>query len=274
MVMESQKYARKFELGLSYGGRQPDGWKDIFLSFETVRAVVAEFLGMVLFVFNVVTVTRCVERRDLMPTTVSADIILIAFVVGISIFLLVYILGKVSGAHLNPAVSLALLVGKRIPAERFIIYVIVQVLGAMAGAGIATELLGSSDDGNRATVDDMDIGDTFAGEVLCTFFFVMTIFAATDGELDRRHAFTEPLAPWTIGLVVLLAHLITIPLKGSINPAPSFGIAYINNGWEDHWIFWIGPLVGAVFATVVWETILRPHQLVDLQTSIMQAATV
>ncbi|CAM9120569.1 unnamed protein product [Ascophyllum nodosum] len=273
-IIESQKYARKFELGLNFWERQPDGSKTILLSYETIRAAVAEFLGMVIFVFNVATASHLVGRRDSMTNETSASIILIAFVVGLSIFLLVYTMVKVSGAHLNPAVSMALLVGKRIPVERFVVYVICQVLGAMAGAGIATDLLGSSDDGFKASVDDIDVGDTFAGEVMCTFLFVLTIFAATDGELDRTHAFTELLAPWVIGMVVSLSHLIIIPLHGSINPAPSFGIAFIDNVWEHQWIFWIGPLLGGVLATVAWETILRPDQLVGFQKPIVQAATV
>ncbi|CAM9120088.1 unnamed protein product [Ascophyllum nodosum] len=145
----------------------------------------------------------------------------------------------------------------------------------MVGAGLATIFLDSTDGGYNAIADGIDVGDAFAGEVLCTFLLVLTVFAATDGELVNKHAFAGPLVPWVIGMAVLLSHLIMIPIDGcSINPARSFATAFTNNKWGDQWVFWIGPLLGGVLATVVWETILRPDQPVESQKPIVQASTV
>ncbi|CAN0214032.1 unnamed protein product [Ascophyllum nodosum] len=274
--METQNYARKFELGFRFEGEQPGSAMGSLLSYDMFRAGVAEFLGMMFSLFNVVTVARLVGSMDSMTTDPSASIILIAFEYGLNIFILVYILAEVSGANLNPAVSMALLVSKRITVERFIIYVILQVLGAMAGAGIGTIFLDSTDGGYNAIADGIDVRDAFAGEVMCTCLLALAVFAATDGELGRKNAFTGPLVPLVIGMTVLLSHLILIPIDGcSINPARSFGTAFTNNKWDDQWVFWIGPLLGSVLGALVWEAILRPKQLaVDSIKPMVEAATV
>ncbi|CAM9121113.1 unnamed protein product [Ascophyllum nodosum] len=238
------------------------------------RAACAEFVGMVISLFNVITVARLVGRRESQDGA-SASIILIAFEFGLSIFVLVYILAQASGAHLNPAVSLGLLVGKRISVEKFVIYVIVQVLGAMVGATIATTFLDSTGGGYNAINDGFLAVNAFGGEVLCTFLLVLTVFASCDGELGRNHACIGPLVPWAIGMAVLLGHLILVPIDGcSINPARSFATAVTNNKWEDHWVFWIGPLLGGVLATIMWEAILRPEQPVHSASTVNRAVPI
>ncbi|CAM9302114.1 unnamed protein product, partial [Hapterophycus canaliculatus] len=101
-------------------------------------------------------------------------------------------------------------------------------------------------------------GNAFGGEVLCTFLLVVTVFAACDGELGRKNSHIGPLLPLVIGAAVLLSHLVLIPIDGcSINPARSFATAVTNGAWDDHWVFWAGPLLGGVLATFVWEAIMR-----------------
>ncbi|CAM9492763.1 unnamed protein product [Ascophyllum nodosum] len=264
---EMKTHERKFELGISVGGRQRDGTLEI-LSYDLFRGAIAEFIGMMIFLFNVITVARLVGERNAMGNEASASILLIAFEFGLSIFVLVYILAHASGAHLNPAVSLGLLVGKRISLEKFVIYFIVQVLGSLAGAAIATTFLDSTGGGYNAIQEGFEAKNAFGGEILCTFLLVLTVFASSDGELGRFNTFTGPLVPWAVGMAVLLAHLIMVPIDGcSINPARSFATAVTNNEWDDHWVFWAGPLIGGALATIVWEAILRPAQAVESENS-------
>ncbi|CAM9492968.1 unnamed protein product [Ascophyllum nodosum] len=277
MTMETQTYERKLSWALSSAGGNTTGRPEI-LSYKHVQGRCLRIHRHGALLPNVITVARLVGVRDFSENETSASIILIAFEFGLSIFVLVYVLAQASGAHLNPAVSLGLLIGKRISLEQFVIYFIVQMLGALAGAAIATTFLDSTGGGYNAIQDGFEAKNAFGGEVMCTFLLVTTVFASSDGELGRNNAFIGPLVPWAIGMAVLLAHLIMIPIDGcSINPARSFATAVTNNQWGDHWVFWAGPLVGGALATIVWETILRPAQPVESASSgkeIVQAGTV
>ncbi|CAN0393167.1 unnamed protein product, partial [Hapterophycus canaliculatus] len=107
-------------------------------------------------------------------------------------------------------------------------------------------------------------GDALIGEILCTFVLMVTIFAACDGEIERSSAHVGPLLPFAIGSAVLLSHLVLIPIDGcSINPARSMATAVTNGEWDNQWVFWAGPMLGGVLATVVWEAALRPTQVAD-----------
>ncbi|CAN0491465.1 unnamed protein product, partial [Ectocarpus sp. 12 AP-2014] len=231
--------AREWELGLMTETQRCKESKTVeppFLGYRLFRSVCGEFLGCLLFLFMAITVARLAGNREDGDAAAeqTAAILMISSAFGLSIFVLVYIFADVSGAHLNPAVSMSLLVGKRISIERFGLYVAAQAIEA------------------------------FGAEALCTFLLVVTVFTACDGELGRKNAHTGPLLPLVIGMAVLIAHLVLIPIDGcSINPARSFATAVINNKWDDHWVFWVGPLLGGVLGTVTWEAILRPDQTVD-----------
>ncbi|CAM9465452.1 unnamed protein product [Laminaria digitata] len=266
----AQVFERKWELGVVFEAQLKDAG-GAATPYEMFRAAVGEFIGTLLFLFSVITIARLA-----LPTAdSSANVILIAFGFGLSIFGLVYIMADVSGANLNPAVSLGLLLGKRISVERFCVYLVAQILGALAGAGLATIFLDSTSGGFNALAEGIDAADAFAGEVLCTFLLVTTVFSATDGQVGHKFKHTGALLPLSIGFAVLLDHLIMIPVDGcSINPARSLATAITNNKWDDHWVFWVGPMLGGALATIVWEAILRPEQPVSQQKAIVEAGTV
>ncbi|CAN0362288.1 unnamed protein product [Ascophyllum nodosum] len=132
--------ARKWELGIVFEGSQPGG-RDSFGNL--LRGAIGEFVGMIMFLFYSVTVVRFIQDRD-DAGEISSSTLNIALVFGLSIFALVYLLADASGANLNPAVSIGLLVGKRITVERFCIYVIVQCVGATIGACLADVFLETS----------------------------------------------------------------------------------------------------------------------------------
>ncbi|CAM9314702.1 unnamed protein product [Choristocarpus tenellus] len=228
-----------------------------------IRGVFAEFLGSLLFLFFVITTVRTVDT-DTLTSDASGTRLMVSLSFGLTIFVLVYVLASASGANINPAVS----VGKRITLERFVLYVIAQCAGATAGAGLATIFLDGTGGGQNIISDGNDVGDAFIGEVVCTFMLVLTVFAATDGEMGRRLYHIQPLLPFAIGMTVCIAHLVLIPVDGcSINPARTFATSVTNNDFRDHWVFWAGPLSGGVVAAVVWEAILRPKHPVYITDS-------
>jgi aquaporin Z len=182
---------------------------------------------------------------------------------GLTVLTMAFAIGHVSGCHLNPAVSVGLCVGKRFPAKELLPYILAQVLGAAAGAGILYVIAS----GNTA----FDVSAGFASngyaahspggyslvaalvcEVVMTFMFLFIILGATDARAP--HGF----APIAIGLALTLIHLISIPVTNtSVNPARSTGPALFVGGWAlgQLWLFWVAPIVGAVLAGVVYPVL-------------------
>ena len=187
----------------------------------------------------------------------------VAFAFGLTVLTMAYAIGHISGCHLNPAVSVGLLVGKRFPASDLSGYVIAQVLGGIAGAGvlyvIASGKAGFDVSGGFASngfgahsPGQYSLEACLVAEVVLTFMFLMIILGAT----DRRAP--QGFAPIPIGLGLTLIHLIGIPVTNlSVNPARSTGPAVFVGGWalEQLWLFWVAPIVGAAIAGIVYPAI-------------------
>ena len=179
---------------------------------------------------------------------------------GLTVLTMAYAIGHISGCHLNPAVTLGLWAGKRFPANEILPYVIAQVLGAVAGAGIlyfiASGKSGFSLAGGFASngfgshsPGQYEASAGFIAEVVMTFFFLIVILGATHGRAPKG------FAPIAIGLCLTLIHLITIPVTNtSVNPARSTGPAIFVQGWalEQLGLFWVAPILGAVLAGCVY----------------------
>jgi len=185
----------------------------------------------------------------------------VSFAFGLTVLTMAYAIGHVSGCHLNPAVSLGLWAGGRFPASELIPYIIVQVLGAIAGAGILY-LIASGKAGfdlaggfaSNGYADHSPGGYTllagFVTEFVMTFGFLFVILGSTHGNAPKG------FAPIAIGLCLTLIHLISIPVTNtSVNPARSTGPAVFVGGWalSQLWLFWVAPLLGAVVAGVVYR---------------------
>jgi aquaporin Z len=182
---------------------------------------------------------------------------------GLTVLTMAYAIGHVSGCHLNPAVSVGLVVGGRFKASELAPYVVAQVLGAVAGAGvlylIASGKTGFTLDAGFASNGYGDhspggysLGAAFVSEVVMTFMFLMIILGAT----DRRAP--QGFAPIAIGLGLTLIHLISIPVTNtSVNPARSTGPALFVGGWAlgQLWMFWVAPLLGAALAGLTYPRI-------------------
>jgi aquaporin Z len=172
-----------------------------------------------------------------------------------------FAIGHISGCHLNPAVSVGLVVGKRFPVSELPAYAIAQVLGGLAGSGVLYTIAmgkagfdlagGFASNGYGAhSPGGYSLAACLTAEVVLTFMFLMIILGATDTRAPKG------FAPIAIGLGLTLIHLIGIPVTNlSVNPARSTGPAIFVGGWavEQLWLFWVAPIVGAALAGVVYS---------------------
>jgi len=180
---------------------------------------------------------------------------------GLTVLTMAFAIGHISGCHLNPAVSVGLWVGGRFAASELAPYIIAQVLGAMAGAGIlyliasgaaGFDLAGgfASNGYGEHSPGGYSLTAALICEIVMTFMFLIIILGATD---ERAPA---GLAPIAIGLGLTLIHLISIPVTNtSVNPARSTGPALFVGGWAmaQLWLFWVAPIVGAALAGLCYR---------------------
>ncbi len=182
---------------------------------------------------------------------------------GLTVLTMAYAIGHVSGCHLNPAVSLGLVVGGRFRAGDLLPYVVAQVAGAIVGAGvlylIASGKAGfdvhagfASNGYGEHSPDGYSLGAALLCEFVMTFLFLIVILGATDERAPSG------FAPIAIGLCLTLIHLISIPVTNtSVNPARSTGPALFAGAWAlgQLWAFWVAPLAGAACAGVAYRLI-------------------
>jgi len=187
----------------------------------------------------------------------------VAFAFGLTVLTMAYAIGHVSGCHLNPAVSIGLVVGGRFRSADLVPYILAQVLGAIAAAGVlyiiasgqagfdlagglASNGFGEHSPGGYSMVSGL------ITEIVMTFMFLIVILGATDARAPKG------FAPIAIGLGLTLIHLISIPVTNtSVNPARSTGPAVFVGGWAlgQLWLFWVAPIVGAVLAGLAYRGI-------------------
>ncbi len=184
---------------------------------------------------------------------------------GLTLLTMVYTIGPISGCHINPAVSIGLWAGGKFNAKELIPYIVVQVLGAIAAAGLLY-LIASGKPG--FTLDDgfasngygehspggYSLSSGLIMEVIMTFMFLLVILGATDKLAPKG------FAGIAIGLVLTLIHLVSIPVTNtSVNPARSTGPALFVGGWaiDQLWLFWVAPFAGAILAGIIYKWLFR-----------------
>jgi aquaporin Z len=192
----------------------------------------------------------------------------VAFAFGLAQLTMCYAIGHISGAHINPAVSVGLVMGKRFPARDLIPYIVAQVTGAILAGGVLYVIAtgkpgfsltsGFASNGYGAhSPGGYSLLACFVCELVMTFMFVMIIHGAT----DRRAP--QALAGAAIGFALGLIHLVSIPVTNtSVNPARSTGPAVFVGGWATHqlWLFWVGPLIGGALAGVVYQALFEERK--------------
>lgn len=185
----------------------------------------------------------------------------VALAFGLTVLTMAYAVGHISGAHFNPAVTIGLWAGGRFPAGEIFPYVVSQVLGAIAGAGVlyliasgapGFDLAGGFASNGYGEHSPGGYGLTagLVSEVVMTLVFLVVILGATDKRAPAG------FAPIAIGLALTLIHLISIPVTNtSVNPARSTGPALFAGGWalSQLWLFWVAPIAGAVLGGLIYR---------------------
>ncbi len=218
------------------------------------KKYVSEFIGtlvLVLFACGVAAVSGCNGAEF------NASYVITAIAFGLVIVAMAYSIGNVSGCHINPAVSIAMLVAKKLSVKDFIGYVVAQFAGAIAGAGILWYFMGSREALGQNGLYNGDIVKSLIIEVVLTFVFVLAILGVTSKVENGA------VAGLVIGGALTLVHLLGIHFTGtSVNPARSFGPALFVGGeaLSCVWVFIVAPLIGGVLAALVYNFIAKSEK--------------
>ena len=217
---------------------------------KNYKKYIAELIGTAVLVFM-----GC-GSAVFLGADVMGGHLAVALCFGLAIVAMAYVIGGVSGCHINPAVSLGTLLDKRISVADFCGYVIFQVIGAVIGAAllkVASSLASVDMTGNLGSNlagGAGGVGGALLVEVILTFIFVLTILGVTADENKGA------VAGIVIGLTLVFVHIVGIPLTGtSVNPARSIGPALFAGGaaLKEVWIFIVAPFIGAALAAVVYK---------------------
>lgn len=219
-----------------------------------IRAWFAEAIatyGLVFFGPLAIILSVAYFGNDALSTE---TVLFISLAHGGAIGFMVYAFGHVSGAHINPAVTIPMIITKKIGIVDGIGYIIFQLIGAVAAAAslkaILPELGAKVNFGTQGGPSELlnhSITSGFMVEAILTFFLVTVIF------MTAVHK--KAPAGWygfTIGGIIFLIHMVGVPLTGaSVNPARTFGPALISGAWEFHWLYWVAPIVGGIIAGLI-----------------------
>lgn len=221
----------------------------------------AELLGTFVLVFAGCGSAVFGSLLGIPPT---AGLVAIAFAFGLSLLVMVYAIGGISGCHINPAVTVSMLVAGKIKAKDAIAYIVVQCIGAVVGAAAlfaiasgnanySLEFVGLGQNGyDLASPAGFSLVSSFVAEILLTFIFLLVIHGSTSEKAPKG------FAGLSIGLSLVMIHIVGIPITGtSVNPARSLGPAVLvgGNALVQLWMFWVAPIIGGVLAALVWQFI-------------------
>ncbi|BFZ13404.1 hypothetical protein BsWGS_16443 [Bradybaena similaris] len=187
-------------------------------------------------------------------------VVRVALTFGLAVATVVLVFQHISGAHVNPAVTAAALLTRRVSIIRGVLYIIAQIIGGIVGAGILYGLTPTSQLGANYISYGINSAQGFGVELVITFVYVLTVFACQ----DEKRSDLKGSAPLTIGLAAVVCHLFALPYtRAGMNPARSFGPAVIISAWEDHWVFWLGPVVGGVLAGLLYDYVFAAGATFD-----------
>ena len=238
-----------------------------------LKRACAEFLGTFVLVFG--GVGTAVLASD------HVGYLGVAFAFGLSLLAMAYAIGPISGCHINPAVTLGLLVSARLELGEALRYWVAQILGAIAAAALLLAIASGRKGGYDAGIEGLGangygahspggfaIGSALGVEIVLTAFLVFTVLAATDRIANVAFAGIP------IGLVLTLIHLVSIPVTNtSVNPARSIGPAIFVGGWalNQLWLFILAPLAGGLLGAAVHRALFSHSAQIDARSSAVEA---
>jgi len=217
---------------------------------DALKGALAEFISLFLFVF--IGVGSVMSYEKIHPGDLEAGgLLVIALAHGFALAILVAMTANISGGHVNPAVSLGLALAGKITIIRLVLYWVAQLLGAAAGAW-ALKVVTTGEDLARHAIG---VGNTVLSavlmEIILTFTLVFVVFATA---VDPKKGTVGVIAPLAIGFTVLAQIFVGAPFSGaSMNPARSFGPALVALDFTNHWVYWVGPFIGAALAALIYD---------------------
>ena len=230
-------------------------------SWDSWRASVAELIATLCFVFIGVgsVVSTGIFLGD-EGTVTAGTMVVIGLAHGFAIAIMVAATARISGGHINPAVTFSAVLTRKIGLTKGGMYVFAQLAGAILGALLIKAIIPDALEGglgSHALGAGISTGAGLTLEMVLTFILVFVIFATA---MDPRGP--SNLAPFAIGIAVVVIHFVGVPLTGaSVNPARTLGSALVTGEWADHWIYWVGPLGGGAIAALTYEYVfLRQHR--------------
>ncbi|BAZ09421.1 transmembrane water channel [Calothrix sp. NIES-4071] len=228
---------------------------------------IAEFVGTLVLVFGGCgSAVFAAAFPNASSNQLGIGFVGVSLAFGLTVLIMAYAVGHISGAHFNPAVSFGLWSGKRFPASELLPYIIAQVLGAIVAAGLVYLIAAGKPEFTLSGSNPLatngfgvhspggySLAASFITEAILTFIFLIVILGATDGRAPKG------FAPIAIGLALTLIHLISIPITNtSVNPARSTGPAIFAGVelFKQVWLFWVAPILGAILAGLFYSKVL------------------
>lgn len=232
---------------------------------DAIKAAVAEFISMLIFVFAGEGSGMAFAKLTDNGSTTPAGLIAASIAHAFALFVAVSVGANISGGHVNPAVTFGAFVGGHITLFRSILYWIAQLLGSVVACLLLKFATGGLETSAFALSSGVTVWNAVVFEIVMTFGLVYTVYATA---VDPKKGNLGIIAPIAIGFIVGANILAGGAFDGaSMNPAVSFGPAVVSWTWDSHWVYWLGPFVGAGIAALVYEILFINQSHEQLPTS-------
>nr|AAB17284.1 tonoplast intrinsic protein [Mesembryanthemum crystallinum] len=225
---------------------------------ETLKQALAEFISTLIFVFAGEGSGMAFAKLTAGAAATPAGLVAASVAHAFALFVAVSVGANISGGHVNPAVTFGAFIGGNISLLRGIVYWIAQLAGSSVACLLLKFATGGLETSAFALSADVTVWNALVFEIVMTFGLVYTVYATA---IDHKRGNLGIIAPIAIGFIVGANILVGGAFTGaSMNPAVSFGPALVSWTWNNHWVYWVGPLIGGGLAGVIYETIFIHHE--------------